>query len=202
MNDLLNEYSFDLGTVHLLAEYFACCDDQRQLQQTLDKIQEIDSAYFLHFLDVALRFRQIGNLERAQAYLVEYLKHLPHDPVALSALASCYEKCNQYGDAMRFYQQALNWDADNSYLQKALERISLCSQSGCEQEAEQESFVAPKVVSSLRDIYSDAAGRQEVPQEQKEVQPSLHPLIDEEQCKADSGSQFLFQTEKPEDPDS
>ncbi len=198
MNDLLNEYSFDLGTAHLLAEYFACCDDQRQLQQTLDKIQEIDSAYFLHFLDVALRFRQIGNLERAQAYLVEYLKHLPHDPVALSALASCYEKCNQYGDAMRFYQQALNWDADNSYLQKALERISLCSQSGCEQEAEQESFVAPKVVSSLRDIYSDAAGRQEVPQEQKEVQPSLHPLIDEEQYKADSGSQFLFQTEKPE----
>ena len=196
INDLINEYSFDLGTVHLLAEYFACCDDQDQLQQTLDKIQEIDSTYFLHFLDVALRFRQIGNLEKAQTYLVEYLKHLPHDPVALSALASCYEKCNQYGDAMRFYQQALNLDTDNSYLQKAMERISLCSQLGCEQEeAEQEIFVAPKVVSSLQDIYSDAAGRQEVPQEQKPVRPSLHPLIDEEHYRSDSSSHFLFQTE-------
>lgn len=196
INDLINEYSFDLGTVHLLAEYFACCDDQDQLQQTLDKIQEIDSTYFLHFLDVALRFRQIGNLEKAQTYLVEYLKHLPHDPVALSALASCYEKCNQYGDAMRFYQQALNWDTDNSYLQKAMERISLCSQLGCEQEeAEQEIFVAPKVVSSLQDIYSDAAGRQEVPQEQKTVRQSLHPLIDEEHYRSDSSSHFLFQTE-------
>ena len=197
LNELLNEYSFDLGIGHLLAEYFACCDDLERLQQTLDKICEIDSSHFLHFLDVALRFRQIGNLEKAQVYLIEYLKRLPNDSVALSALASCYEKGNQYGDAMRFYQQALNWDSDNSYLQKAVERISLCSQLGSEPEESQEDFVpAPKVVSSLRDIYSDDGACQPVHREQGQRWTGLNPLIDEEHYRENHNDHFLLQPEK------
>lgn len=197
LNELLNEYRFDLGVGHLLAEYFACCDDLERLQQTLDKICEIDSSHFLHFLDVALRFRQIGNLEKAQVYLIEYLKRLPNDSVALSALASCYEKGNQYGDAMRFYQQALNWDSDNSYLQKAVERISLYSQLESEPEESQEDFVpAPKVVSSLRDIYSDDGARQPVHREQGQRWTGLNPLIDEEHYRENHNDHFLLQPEK------
>ncbi len=197
LNELLNEYRFDLGVGHLLAEYFACCDDLERLQQTLDKICEIDSSHFLHFLDVALRFRQIGNLEKAQVYLIEYLKRLPNDSVALSALASCYEKGNQYGDAMRFYQQALNWDSDNSYLQKAVERISLYSQLESEPEESQEDFVpAPKVVSSLRDIYSDDGARQPVHREQGQRWTDLNLLIDEEHYRENHNDHFLLQPEK------
>ena len=197
LNELLNEYRFDLEVGHLLAEYFACCDDLERLQQTLDKICEIDSSHFLHFLDVALRFRQIGNLEKAQVYLIEYLKRLPNDSVALSALASCYEKGNQYGDAMRFYQQALNWDSDNSYLQKAVERISLYSQLESEPEESQEDFVpAPKVVSSLRDIYSDDGARQPVHREQGQRWTGLNPLIDEEHYRENHNDNFLLQPEK------
>ena len=197
LNELLNEYRFDLGVGHLLAEYFACCDDLERLQQTLDKICEIDSSHFLHFLDVALRFRQIGNLEKAQVYLIEYLKRLPNDSVALSALASCYEKGNQYGDAMRFYQQALNWDSDNSYLQKAVERISLYSQLESEPEESQEDFVpASKVVSSLRDIYSDDGARQPVHREQGQRWTGLNPLIDEEHYRENHNDNFLLQPEK------
>ena len=197
LNELLNEYRFDLEVGHLLAEYFACCDDLERLQQTLDKICEIDSSHFLHFLDVALRFRQIGNLEKAQVYLIEYLKRLPNDSVALSALASCYEKGNQYGDAMRFYQQALNWDSDNSYLQKAVERISLYSQLESEPEESQEDFVpASKVVSSLRDIYSDDGARQPVHREQGQRWTGLNPLIDEEHYRENHNDHFLLQPEK------
>ena len=197
LNELLNEYRFDLEVGHLLAEYFACCDDLERLQQTLDKICEIDSSHFLHFLDVALRFRQIGNLEKAQVYLIEYLKRLPNDSVALSALASCYEKGNQYGDAMRFYQQALNWDSDNSYLQKAVERISLYSQLESEPEESQEDFVpASKVVSSLRDIYSDDGARQPVHREQGQRWTGLNPLIDEEHYQENHNDDFLLQPEK------
>lgn len=197
LNELLNEYRFDLEVGHLLAEYFACCDDLERLQQTLDKICEIDSSHFLHFLDVALRFRQIGNLEKAQVYLIEYLKRLPNDSVALSALASCYEKGNQYGDAMRFYQQALNWDSDNSYLQKAVERISLYSQLESEPEESQEDFVpASKVVSSLRDIYSDDGARQPVHREQGQRWTGLNPLIDEEHYRENHNDNFLLQSEK------
>lgn len=197
LNELLNEYRFDLEVGHLLAEYFACCDDLERLQQTLDKICEIDSSHFLHFLDVALRLRQIGNLEKAQVYLIEYLKRLPNDSVALSALASCYEKGNQYGDAMRFYQQALNWDSDNSYLQKAVERISLYSQLESEPEESQEDFVpAPKVVSSLRDIYSDDGARQPVHREQGQRWTGLNPLIDEEHYRENYNDHFLLQPEK------
>ena len=197
LNELLNEYRFDLEVGHLLAEYFACCDDLERLQQTLDKICEIDSSHFLHFLDVALRFRQIGNLEKAQVYLIEYLKRLPNDSVALSALASCYEKGNQYGDAMRFYQQALNWDSDNSYLQKAVERISLYSQLESEPEESQEDFVpASKVVSSLRDIYSDDGARQPVHREQGQRWTDLNPLIDEEHYRENHNDNFLLQPEK------
>ena len=197
LNELLNEYRFDLEVGHLLAEYFACCDDLERLQQTLDKICEIDTSHFLHFLDVALRFRQIGNLEKAQVYLIEYLKRLPNDSVALSALASCYEKGNQYGDAMRFYQQALNWDSDNSYLQKAVERISLYSQLESEPEESQEDFVpAPKVVSSLRDIYSDDGARQPVHREQGQRWTGLNPLIDEEHYRENHNDHFLLQPEK------
>lgn len=197
LNELLNEYRFDLEVGHLLAEYFACCDDLERLQQTLDKICEIDTSHFLHFLDVALRFRQIGNLEKAQVYLIEYLKRLPNDSVALSALASCYEKGNQYGDAMRFYQQALNWDSDNSYLQKAVERISLYSQLESKPEESQEDFVpAPKVVSSLRDIYSDDGARQPVHREQGQRWTDLNPLIDEEHYRENHNDHFLLQPEK------
>ena len=197
LNELLNEYRFDLEVGHLLAEYFACCDDLERLQQTLDKICEIATSHFLHFLDVALRFRQIGNLEKAQVYLIEYLKRLPNDSVALSALASCYEKGNQYGDAMRFYQQALNWDSDNSYLQKAVERISLYSQLESEPEESQEDFVpASKVVSSLRDIYSDDGALQPVHREQGQRWTGLNPLIDEEHYRENHNDNFLLQPEK------
>ena len=196
LNELLNEYHFNLGIGHLLSEYFACCDDLERLQQTLDKIWEIDSSYFLHFLDVALRFRQIGNLEKAQVYLIEYLKRLPNDSVALSALASCYEKGNQYGDAMRFYQQALNWDSDNSYLQKAVERVSQCSQLGNEPDSEQDDFVpAPKVVSSLRDIYSDENDSQNMHREKAQGWTGLNPLIDEEQYRDHYNDHFLLQSD-------
>lgn len=142
---LLDEYDHDLASVHLSAEYYACCNDSARLEQSLDRINALDSSYFLHFLDIALRFRQIGSFERAQVYLVEYLKHLPNDPVALAALASCYEQCNQYGDAMRLYQQALNRDSQNSMLQGALERISRTSDQSYQEEQLEEPVSLPAV---------------------------------------------------------
>lgn len=153
---LLDEYDYDLATVHLVAEYYACCNDIARLDQSLDRINSLDSSYFLHFLDIALRFRQIGNFEQAQVYLVEYLKKLPNDPVALAALASCYEQCNQYGDAMRFYQQALNRDSQNSMLQGALERISQVSKLGFQEEVPEEPAPVPPVtIPSLVDLDDD-----------------------------------------------
>lgn len=153
---LLDEYDYDLATVHLVAEYYACCNDMARLDQSLDRINGLDSAYFLHFLDIALRFRQIGNFERAQVYLVEYLKRLPNDPVALAALASCYEQCNQYGDAMRFYQRALTKDSQNSMLQGALERISRASELGLHEEVvEEPTGIPPIVTPSLVELGDD-----------------------------------------------
>ena len=153
---LLDEYDYDLATVHLVAEYYACCNDMARLDQSLDRINGLDSAYFLHFLDIALRFRQIGNFERAQVYLVEYLKRLPNDPVALAALASCYEQCNQYGDAMRLYQRALTKDSQNSMLQGALERISRASELGLHEEVLEESTGIPPIVTpSLVELGDD-----------------------------------------------
>ena len=149
-------------------------------------------SYFLHFLDIALRFRQIGNFEQAQTYLVEYLQHLPNDPVALTALASCYEQCSQYGDAMRFYQQALNCDADNSYLQKAVERISLYAH---DDEVERELLESTKSRRNfpLRDIYNNKSKGKNVSFDQKHFLGDLKQLIDEEHYREESTDSLLLQ---------
>lgn len=192
IKNLVQEYNFDVSVLHLLSEYFACCDDQERLQQTLDKLDELDPSYFLHFLDIALRFRQIGNFEQAQTYLVEYLQHLPNDPVALTALASCYEQCSQYGDAMRFYQQALNCDADNSYLQKAVERISLYAH---DDEVERELLESTKSRRNfpLRDIYNNKSKGKNVSFDQKHFLGDLKQLIDEEHYREESTDSLLLQ---------
>lgn len=178
---LLDEYDYDLATVHLVAEYYACCNDMARLDQSLDRINSLDSSYFLHFLDIALRFRQIGNFERTQVYLVEYLKHLPNDPVALAALASCYEQCNQYGDAMRFYQQALNKDSQNSMLQGALERISRVSELGVqESQLTKPASIPPVVTPSLMERVDD------------------YPTLEQEEVRKDSHVEELYVSSEPE----
>ena len=178
---LLDEYDYDLATVHLVAEYYACCNDMARLDQSLDRINSLDSSYFLHFLDIALRFRQIGNFERTQVYLVEYLKHLPNDPVALAALASCYEQCNQYGDAMRFYQQALNKDSQNSMLQGALERISRVSELGVqESQLTKSASIPPVVTPSLMERADD------------------YPTLEQEEVRQDSHVEELYVSSEPE----
>ncbi|MBQ7367337.1 MAG: tetratricopeptide repeat protein [Spirochaetaceae bacterium] len=178
---LLDEYDYDLATVHLVAEYYACCNDMARLDQSLDRINSLDSSYFLHFLDIALRFRQIGNFERTQVYLVEYLKHLPNDPVALAALASCYEQCNQYGDAMRFYQQALNKDSQNSMLQGALERISRVSELGFqESQLTKPASIPPVVTPSLMERVDD------------------YPTLEQEEVRQDSYVEELYVSSEPE----
>ena len=178
---LLDEYDYDLATVHLVAEYYACCNDMARLDQSLDRINSLDSSYFLHFLDIALRFRQIGNFERTQVYLVEYLKHLPNDPVALAALASCYEQCNQYGDAMRFYQQALNKDSQNSMLQGALERISRVSELGFqESQLTKPASIPPVVTPSLMERVDD------------------YPTLEQEEVRQDSHVEELYVSSEPE----
>lgn len=178
---LLDEYDYDLATVHLVAEYYACCNDMARLDQSLDRINGLDSSYFLHFLDIALRFRQIGNFERTQVYLVEYLKHLPNDPVALAALASCYEQCNQYGDAMRFYQQALNKDSQNSMLQGALERISRVSELGVqESQLTKPASIPPVVTPSLMERVDD------------------YPTLEQEEVRKDSHVEELYVSSEPE----
>ena len=197
IKEMAQEYLFDVSVLHILSEYFACCDDQEQLQQTLDKLHELDHSYFLHFLDIALRFRQIGNFEKAQTYLVEYLQHLPNDPVALSALASCYEESSQYGDAMRFYQQALNCDTDNSYLQKAVERISVFAQADDESEGgyleARESSLGD---SPLNDIYDDKLKVKNSVFEQKNFLGEFKQLIDEEHYREESTDSLLLQPRK------
>jgi len=178
---LLDEYDYDLASVHLVAEYYACCNDMARLDQSLDRINSLDSSYFLHFLDIALRFRQIGNFERTQVYLVEYLKHLPNDPVALAALASCYEQCNQYGDAMRFYQQALNKDSQNSMLQGALERISRVSELGVqESQLTKPASIPPVVTPSLMERVDD------------------YPTLEQEEVRQDSHVEELYVSSEPE----
>ena len=196
IKEMVQEYHFDVSVLHLLSEYFACCDDEEQLQQTLDKLDELDHSYFLHFLDIALRFRQIGNFEKAQTYLVEYLQHLPNDPVALSALASCYEESSQYGDAMRFYQQALNCDTDNSYLQKAVERISVFAQADDDAERELLESTKSRRNSPLKDIYNKKLKVKSVVLEQKHFLSDLKQLIDEDHYREESTDGLLLQPRK------
>ena len=121
---LIDEFRNDLATNHVLAEYYACCNDADSVSETLRKIATIDDTYFLHYLDIALRFRQIGNIEEAQKFLSKYLEYLPNDPIALAALASCYEEENQYAVAREYYIKALDEDCQNKAIQRALSRLS------------------------------------------------------------------------------
>lgn len=180
INDLLNEYSFDLATVHLVAEYYACCDDSELLHRTLDKINEIDGSYYLHYLDIAQRFRQIGKFEEAQNYLIEYLRHMPNDSVALTVLASCYENCRRFGDALLFYQRALHRDCHNSSLQNTVERLSRYSVLSHQDVGKEEVPAAPAmVIPALRDLYEDKSHEFPAPTEQPLVM-KVDSAIDEE----------------------
>ena len=193
INDLLNEYSFDLATVHLVAEYYACCNDLELLNKALDKINEIDGSYYLHYLDIAQRFRQIGKFETAQNYLIEYLKHMPNDSVALTALAFCYERCKQFGDALVFYQQALHRDHHNSSLQNTVERLSRYSELSRQDVKKENVCVAPAmVIPPLRDLYDDKSHEFPVPTEQPLV-IEVDAAIDEEHYREPETTQIVME---------
>lgn len=111
-----------VAVLTVLAEYYICIGDFSRLNQCLKRIEKSFPGYIRHYLPVALRFKQTGDLNQAEFYIKKYLEHMPDDVNALTMLASCYELLKQYHDALRFYQQALENDIHNGVLKAAVER--------------------------------------------------------------------------------
>ena len=111
-----------VAVLTVLAEYYICTGDFSRLNQCLKRIEKSFPGYIRHYLPVALRFKQTGDLKQAEFYIKKYLEYMPDDVNALTMLASCYEVLKQYHDALRFYRQALENDMYNGVLKAAVER--------------------------------------------------------------------------------
>ncbi len=121
---LWDENNSSIEILTLVAEYFVCTNDLGRLKPCLRRFQLLKPNYTKHYLDIAERFRQIGNMDEARHYLEKYLEYHPEDMVALISLASCYEFLEAFGDALNLYEKALSIDKKNVYLKTAVKRTS------------------------------------------------------------------------------
>lgn len=122
IKQLWHSNNSSLKVMNLVAEYYACCNDIPKLKSMLKRMSDSDSEYCNHYLDIAERFKQNGNIKESQVYLEQYLEHRPNDTSALSALASCYEMLQKYSEALSLYRKALAKDRNNNFLKAAVKR--------------------------------------------------------------------------------
>lgn len=122
IKQLWNTDHGNVEVMRLIAEYYTCRNDMARLRTVLKQIAIKNADYYRHYLNIAERFYQNGNIAEAITYLQQFLEHRPNDMEGISLLASCYETMNKHQEALALYQKALSSDKDSLLLKKAVAR--------------------------------------------------------------------------------
>ena len=124
IKELIDKDRNDLETLDLAGQYYICTNDERRAQKAYKKIESTDSKYKKHLTNASNRYKQKGDLEKAETYINRYLVSNPDDAKALVSLASIEERLGNMGKALENYNKALTHDANNHIAKISATRLA------------------------------------------------------------------------------
>ena len=113
----------DVQTINLLGQYYIVGDDASRAEECFANIKKINPDYNDVYRDWAERFLQVGNEEKAEPYLQTAIQKNPEDAISMVHLGELYEKKNEMGKAVQYYNRASTADSFNQKSRKATQRL-------------------------------------------------------------------------------
>lgn len=115
----------DLEALDLKGQYLICSDDEKGAEDCYKKIETFNPTYKKHLKNASKRFKQRGDLKKAQAYIKKFLAESPRsDSRSYVALAQIEEALGNVEAALAAYNKALESDSGNKLAKKASARLA------------------------------------------------------------------------------
>ena len=122
---LMSKDQDDVETLDLAGQYYICSDDEASAQKCYKKIENFDPSYKTHLRNASKRYKQKGNLKKAQTLIKQYLKETaPSNAKAYVALAQIEEGLGNLNDALAAYNHALDLGNENRMAKSASTRLA------------------------------------------------------------------------------
>lgn len=150
IKELIDKDKNDLETLDLAGQYYICTNDERRAQKAYKKIESSDSKYKRHLSNASNRYKQKGDLEKAENYINRYLAANPNDAKALVSLASIEERLGNMNEALENYNRALAFDKNNHIAKISAKRLAVSVGVG-------DISAAPKIESQEIQVESEEA---------------------------------------------
>ncbi len=125
IKELIDKDRNDVETLDLAGQYYICTNDERRAQKAYRKIESSDSKYKRHLSNASNRYKQKGDLEKAENYINRYLAANPDDARALVSLASIEERLGNMNEALENYNRALAYDSNNHIAKISAKRLAV-----------------------------------------------------------------------------
>lgn len=113
----------DVETLDLAGQYYICSDDEKRAKKVYKKIESSNPEYKKHLFNASDRYKQKGNLEEAENYIVKYLSKKPDDSHGLVSLAMIEETLGKTEAALENYKKAFARDKMNRLAKESSSRL-------------------------------------------------------------------------------
>lgn len=122
---LMEKDQDDLETLDLAGQYYICSDDEKSADSCYKKIESFDSSYKEHLKNASKRYKQKGNMDKAEGMIKEYIRQTaPSTSNAYVALAQIEEAVGNLNDALAAYNKAMELGSENKMAKQASARIA------------------------------------------------------------------------------
>lgn len=120
----------DPEALDLCGQYFVVKKDEAKAHSAWKKINEADPAYKEHEKNAAERYKQIGEMDKAQEYIEKYISSNDDDAEAYMVLGNIEEKKGNTEIARECFRLALERDKDNVHARKEENRLTMVTRYG------------------------------------------------------------------------
>ncbi len=122
---LLSQDRYDCEALDLAGQFYIVKKDDDKSENFYSEIKKLDSNYTQYLLQAAKRYKQVGELDKAEGSIKQYIKKNPSDAKALTTLAGISESLGKINDSILTLKKALQLDSNNVAAKKSLHRISV-----------------------------------------------------------------------------
>ena len=116
--------SEDTLLLNLLGQYYTRKNDFERAENCFRKISMIAPDNIAYIRDSAVQLMRMGDLQKAETRLQNYLGKNPSDAEALAALGEVYERGMNYENALKSYKASLEFNPKNPVVLAAVSRIA------------------------------------------------------------------------------
>lgn len=184
----------DVQTLALLLQYYICRKDEGKTLGCFKKIESIDPGFMNHYLEAAKRYKQIGNVPKAEKYARKYTDNILDDSEGFAFLAMLFEEQEKLHEALENFKKAVEYDGNNVLYRQSVERVNgklLIQAANAPETNPNEDFVE----NSEEEVPMGAKDEDFVPEE--DIAPVL---IEDEDEEKDDG--FSFDELEDDEPHS